>query len=142
MENVMINVNDVKKELYKSKAIAKISHYTSGNIYYTVELSDGVYQFPISITENGTLVAIETMAKARVIELEKKLDITLVANKEPNIAEEAIKKEIDIINGELEKMTRLSSDLGTTSFESEMKGSDLNRWIAKAINSNDFIKIR
>jgi hypothetical protein len=35
----------------------------------------------------------------------------------------------------------LSTDLGTTTFESEMKGSDLNRWIAKAVEKGEFIKI-
>jgi hypothetical protein len=35
----------------------------------------------------------------------------------------------------------LSSDLGTTSFTREMKGSLLNRWISMAIDSNEFIMI-
>jgi hypothetical protein len=35
----------------------------------------------------------------------------------------------------------LSSDLGTTTFELEMKGSDLNRWISKAIDKDEFVKI-
>jgi len=35
----------------------------------------------------------------------------------------------------------LSEDLGTTTFEAEMKGSELNRWIAKAIDKGEFIKI-
>ena len=35
----------------------------------------------------------------------------------------------------------LSSDLGTTSFYAEMKGSDLNRWISKAIDKNEFTKV-
>ena len=46
-----INVNEVKKELLKSKVNAKISHYVSGNLYYTVELNDGIYQFPISTVD-------------------------------------------------------------------------------------------
>ena len=36
---------------------------------------------------------------------------------------------------------KLSSDLGMTTFGSEIKASDLNRWIAKAIEKNEFIKI-
>jgi hypothetical protein len=39
------------------------------------------------------------------------------------------------------KFDKLSSDLGTTSFYNEMRGSELNRWIAKAIDKNEFIKI-
>jgi hypothetical protein len=35
----------------------------------------------------------------------------------------------------------LSSDLGTTSFSAEIKGSELNRWISKSIDNGEFIKI-
>jgi hypothetical protein len=35
----------------------------------------------------------------------------------------------------------LSGDLGTTDFRSEIKGSELSRWIAKAIDQNEFIKV-
>jgi hypothetical protein len=35
----------------------------------------------------------------------------------------------------------LSSDLGTTEFGAEIKGSELNRWIAKAIDKGEFIKV-
>jgi hypothetical protein len=96
-----MELNEIKKDLYKSKAMAKLSHYVSGNLYYTVELADGVYQFPISTVEyneDGSTFNI----------------------------------------GSLE----LSSDLGTTTFESEMKGSDLNRWISKAVSNGEFTKIR
>lgn len=98
-----MNSNDIKKELYKSKAMAKLSHYVSGNLYYTVELSDGMYQFPISTVE-------------------EKWDGTYIDGNE-NVA------------------MNLSSDLGTTTFEAEMKGSDLNRWIAKAASKGEFIRI-
>lgn len=36
----------------------------------------------------------------------------------------------------------LSSDLGTTSFDSEIKASFLNRWVDKAIGKNEFIKVQ
>jgi len=103
METTM-NVNDVKKELMKSKVNAKFSHYVSGNLYYIVELADGVYQFPIPT-----------------------VDI-----------------EDDYIGGTIDrdiKIMSLSSDLGTTSFYNEMRGSELNRWISKAIDKNEFIKV-
>jgi hypothetical protein len=93
--------NEVKKDLYKSKNMAKLSHYVSGNLYYNVELTDGTYQFPIAtveFNEDGSTFNI----------------------------------------GNLE----LSSDLGTTTFELEMKGSDLNRWISKAIDKGEFVKIK
>ncbi len=47
--------NEVKKDLYKSKVNAKFSHYVSGNLYYTVELADGIYQFPIATIEIGKI---------------------------------------------------------------------------------------
>jgi hypothetical protein len=97
-----MELNEIKKDLYKSKAMAKLSHYVSGNLYYTVELADGVYQFPIATVEEI-----------------------------PN----------GLVGGKLDVFS-LSSDLGTTTFESEMKGSDLNRWIAKAVSNGEFTKIR
>lgn len=36
---------------------------------------------------------------------------------------------------------KLADDLGATPFTAEMRGSELNRWIRKAIDSDDFIKI-
>lgn len=101
-----ISVNEVKKELYKSKAMAKLSHYTSGNLYYNVGLEDGIYQFPISTVETKTEFFGGLTTEGYAVE-----------------------------------MLSLSSDLGTTSFEAEMKGSDLNRWISKAIDKGEFIKI-
>lgn len=100
METI-ISTNEIKKELYKSKVNAKFSHYTSGNLYYTVELSDGTYQFSISTVE-----------------------------------------QLSAGDNDGSKPTfRLSSDLGTTAFSTEVKASELNRWIAKAIEKNDFVKI-
>ena len=99
--------NEVKKDLYKSKNMAKLSHYVSGNLYYTVELSDGAYQFPISTVEREKRYY--TYGETAIV---------------------------------LEDVMKLSEDLGTTSFESEMKGSDLNRWISKAIDKGEFIKIK
>lgn len=95
--------NKVKIELYKSKTMAKFSHYVSGNLYYTVELEQGTYQFPMATVENK----IESVAEDE--------------------------NEFDYID--------LSSDLGTTSFYNEMKGSELNRWIGKALDNDEFIKV-
>ena len=39
--------NEVKKDLYKSKNMAKFSHYEDGKLFYSVETIDGIYQFPI-----------------------------------------------------------------------------------------------
>lgn len=88
---------DVQKELYKNKVIAKFSFYTTGNLYYTIQLESGIYQFPISVIEN---------------------------------------------KGDLRENIILSTDLGNTSFYVEIKASELNRWIGKAIDKEEFIKIQ
>jgi hypothetical protein len=99
MEAKAFDKNEVKKDLYKSKNMAKFSHYVSGNLYYNVELSVGTYQFPIATVEEREVIF----------------------DSVPSI--------------------KLSEDLGTTEFNAEIKGSDLNRWIAKAIDKGEFIKI-
>jgi hypothetical protein len=106
MEAKSFDKNEVKKDLYKSKNMAKFSHYVSGNLYYTVELSVGTYQFPIATVEVG--VKYYTYGETAIM---------------------------------LEDAMKLSEDLGTTEFNAEIKGSDLNRWIAKAIDKGEFIKI-
>ena len=93
----MINKNEVKKDLYKSKNMANFSHYASGNLYYNVELAEG-----------------ETYVVA--------------------VASDGIANIDDVVTIEL------SQDLGDTTFAAEIKGSDLIRWISKAIDKEE-IKI-
>lgn len=102
-----LDKNKVKIELYKSKVMAKFSHYTAGNLYYTVEMEEGKFQFPIETVEEG-----------------------------PTISDYEGGFSVD----EIETVV-LSSDLGTTSFGAEIKASELNRWIGKAIDGGQFIKI-
>ena len=104
MNAMTIDANAVKKDLYKSKAMAKFSHYVSGNLYYTVELEDGTYQFPISTIQDGKESAV-------IEQNEKCVYVTL------------------------------SDDLGMTPFYPEMRGSELNRWIAMAIKAGEFVKV-
>jgi hypothetical protein len=49
--------NEIKKDLYKTKAIASFSRYIAGNLYYTVDVAGNTYEFPISTVEetNGVL---------------------------------------------------------------------------------------
>lgn len=94
--------NEIKKDLYKSKNKAKFSHYVSGNLYYTIDVLDGTYQFPITTVD----------------------DVTLQTGIEP-----------------LPPVFALSADLGTTTFFNEMRGSELNRWISKAVDNNEFIRV-
>ena len=105
---------EIRKELYKSKAEAIFSHYVSGNLYYTIEVNGGIYQFPIPTVE------------AFEFDQNSHLD-AIGATYDPGDS---------IPNG-----YHLSSDLGTTSFYKEMKGSELNRWIGKAIDNKEFIKL-
>lgn len=107
----MFDINEIKKDLYKSKNMAKFSHYISGNLYYTVELADGTFQFIIPTVEKRQIMV------GGMDEMDGPSDAEYV----------------DVI--------KLSSDLGSTSFEKEMRGSELIRWVQKSINSNDFIKV-
>ena len=50
----MLDINEIKKDLYKSKNMAKFSHYQNGDLFYVVELADGKYQFPIATTSEDT----------------------------------------------------------------------------------------
>lgn len=139
MEATM-NVNDVKKELMKSKVNAKLSHYVSGSLYYTVELSDGVYQFPMSVIEKVDLNGVAPKGVYNESESYsgyEPFSETLMVEKEDVEKHDLSNKE----NFEELKFDKLSSDLGTTSFYNEMRGSELNRWIAKAIEKNEFVKV-
>lgn len=97
--------NEVKKYLYRNKEImAKFSHYKKGNLYYNVQLEDGLYQFPIATIETDYIEPLEDGEDEREIIV-------------------------------------LSSDLGETPFDSEIKASYLNRWIDKAIEAGKFEKL-
>jgi hypothetical protein len=87
--NYMLEINEIKKDLYKSKVMANFSHYVSGNLYYEVQIMGSKYLFPISTYSY------------------------------PN----------------------LSEDLGTTAFNAEIKASELIRWIGKALEKGELIKV-
>ncbi len=72
MEETTFNVTEIKKELIKSRTVAHFSHYISGNLYYTVELEAGKYQFPISTIEDGPILyeKRETNAGVEFVEVE------------------------------------------------------------------------
>jgi hypothetical protein len=104
---VMLNETEIKKDLFKSKAMAKFNHYIAGNLYYNVEVFGEVYEFPISTIQEG-----------------------------PTFNDD----ESGLSMYEVETVI-LSEDLGTTRFESEIRGSELARWISKAIKNETFIKL-
>lgn len=94
----MLNETEIKKDLFKSKAMAKFNHYIAGNLYYNVVIMGELYEFPISTVEDNIVDSLKSGLK-------------------------------------------LSEDLGTTRFESEIRGSELARWISKAIKNETFIKL-
>ncbi len=103
----MFDINELKKDLYRSKNMAKFSHYQSGDLFYTVEIAQGKYQFPIAVVE----------------------EVEITDPSELNEDEEN------------NTVLRLSEDLGITPFDAEVRGSELIRWIQKAIKNDGFIKI-
>ena len=106
----MIEINEIKKDLYKSKAMAKFSHYQKGKLFYEVEFLESKYQFPIS--------TIQFDIKKIKIDLE---DGTYGVDN------------IEVMD--------LSEDLGDTSFSNEIRGSELIRWIDKAIKNEEIKKV-
>jgi hypothetical protein len=56
-----------------------------------------------------------------------------IATVEKDLIHESTMREIESI--------KLSEDLGTTEFGALIKGSELNRWISKAIDKGEFIKV-
>ena len=103
----MMNKNEVKKDLYKSKEVAELSRYIGGNLYYQVKVGFDVFEFPIPTIEDTSFYYPSTDG-----------------------------------GDEMEfEYTQASQDLGTTTFEPKMKGSDLNRWITKAIDNGEFTMI-
>jgi hypothetical protein len=97
---VMLDLTTIKKDLYKSKAMANFSHYCAGNLYYTVMIEDSKYQFPLETVEYEEYGSTFTQGNMS-----------------------------------------LSSDLGTTSFGTEIKASELIRWIGKALEKGELIKV-
>lgn len=118
MENtITVSLNDIKKDLYKSKATAQFSHYCAGSLYYNIELTTGEkFQFNIKTTEN----------------------VPLILSFENDPGEVMVN---DQIYTDKTTILNLSSDLAITPFNAEIKASELNRWIAKCYESGDLVKI-
>jgi hypothetical protein len=113
-EVVLPELNEVKKDLMKTKAMATLDGYSNGKLYYRVKIHESIYRFPIATVE--------------------KMKYTIVG-KNSSGKEEPIASEVSF------KSYKLSEDLGATFFASEMRGSELNRWISKAYASGDFVKV-
>lgn len=106
MENLNYVDTDVKKELYKSKAMATFSHIENGKAYYNVEYKGVLHQFPLDLEETK--------------EMKVSIGDDVISTFEIKVP---------------------AADMKGASFGTEVKGSDLNRWIARAIKSGNFMKI-
>lgn len=124
MENtITVSLNDIKKDLYRSKANAKFSHYCAGNLYYVIELTTGErFQFNIKTIE---------FEKTKLIDLLSELPKT---SNDQTILE-------NMLGNSTINLMKLSSDLATTPFNAEIKASELIRWVTKSYDSGDLIKI-
>jgi hypothetical protein len=87
--------NEIKKDLYKSKEIARFAYYDgdTNRMYYQIKIMNTPFLFPINVFE-----------------------------KDDGILSPA-------------------SDLKGAKFGAEIKGCDLNRWIIKAFNKGDLMKL-
>jgi len=122
--------NEVKKYLYRNKELmAKFSHYDRGNLYYTVQLEDGNYRITIP-TFDGIIKGNTSLDG---------VDGEFVYYISGNLYYEKSGEQFSI--SILDDGDILSSDLGTTSFDKEIKASFLNRWIDKSIDKNEFVKL-
>ena len=102
------------EEIINSKIDANFMSYCSGTIYYSIQLKSGLYQFPIPVVEDQYEYVPVTYSD---------LEATITKYQKERAG------------------IKLSSDLGTATFEAVMKGSLLCRWINKAIENQEFIKI-
>jgi hypothetical protein len=112
---VMLDLTTIKKDLYKSKVNAIFSHYCAGNLYYTVMIEGSKYQFPLETVEDGPVSVTEDCGEHMI----STRDCTTV----------------------VQYTHKLSSDLGTTVFGAEIKASELIRWIGKALEKGELIKV-
>jgi hypothetical protein len=93
--------NEIKKDLYKSKEMARLSHYDGdkGALIYQVKIFGKLHEFPIYVFETDN----------------------------------------EMFEGEDRKIILMAADLKGAKFFVEIKGSDLNRWISKAIDKGDLL---
>lgn len=113
----MENKIEIKK-LVGNGNIAKLSHVIEGNMYYTIQTEDGLYQFPIKgfVKEKTQMFTMNTV---------------ILPNGD-------VKVDYVPIDGYVFKV---SEDIGTTTFNAEIKAMEVMRWIRKAIENNEIFKI-
>jgi len=108
----MIDKKEVQKSLLKNKTMARFDRFENGDLFYDVEVDGITYQFPIA-----------------------------------TIKEVHVNMETQDESGELSgivvraKIHAPKPDVKGAAFTTQMRGSELFRWIARAIDNNDFIQI-
>lgn len=104
----MLDINEIKKDLYKSKTMAKLLYYdpSKGDLIYMVEVLGQIRTFPIHTTQR-TVIEHDSIHKGVRI----------------NLGVDSIK---------------LNEDIQGARFLPEIKGSTLIRWIQQAIEANEF----
>jgi hypothetical protein len=113
----MENKIEIKK-LVGNGNIAKLSHTIEGNMYYNIKTEDGLYQFSIPgfVKEKTQMFHIKT--------------VTTPSGE--------VKMEYVPAKG---YFYTVSDDVGTTTFNAEIKAIELMRWVRKAIENNEIFKI-
>ncbi len=133
----MLNINEIKKDLYKSKNMAYFSHYQSGDLYYNVVVMDALYQFPISVMDTVSFNELTKNSGYSIINGHVEHIDNIVTTK-PEVETLDVDKLDDF---EEMSFIKLSEDLGSTPFEADMRGSELIRWMQMAIKKEQFIKV-
>jgi hypothetical protein len=110
METKLVDLVEIQKDLYKSKAVAKLMYYepSNGDLMYTVNALGKDWVFPIHTIQKTTI-------KKRLLSREDDVFVEVEAN-----------------------TIKLTDDLKGARWEPEIKGSSLMRWIKQAINAGEF----
>jgi hypothetical protein len=110
-----LNAIEIKKDLYKSKTVATLHRYESGNLWYRIQTSFGNFEFPIAVVETkDTEQEVEVLHRGTNTTEVQKVKTTL-------------------------NQTKLSPEIGLTPFYSEIKASELNRWIERSIKDQTIL---
>lgn len=138
-QTVALNKLEIKKELYRTKVEANFSHYGAGALYYTVKVGEVLYQFPIWVNQKREEITVNDSA----VKLGENtwslsgLNFTHDGNTGENFKMIVDRHALEV-KGDL---IELSRDLGDTYFKATIRASELNRWIDKAIDKNQFVKL-
>lgn len=107
-----MDINSIKKDLLKTKVIAKFNNFFNGKLYYNVDVLGNTYQFPIDTVE---LTKVTVSVNVPALPGQYGTEVII-----PDIYVKA-------------------ADVSGAKFTVDMRGSELMRWITKAIASDNFV---